>query len=276
MRKSIVNSGLKSLLLVALVADGVALRAAEAADKWYASVTCGEQASRDLIVPAATTKEEIVQLLHPAEFVRTDSEAELICAVGIQDWKLGGASIALLETQKFKKNIYGGADSGLVSLYLSIVEQPTKGKPLVIKATLEKPFLLPSEDEEFKSLDTAAYELNDGHFAFGLRTTQHFTYGGGGGANEYLQLFHFEQRQLSPILRTLVGSSSTTAGKWNEDGARDHSENDGGKALLQVLKTKTNSVFNLLKKNKRSKMTFRWDGKKYKTSDKEILVDVNE
>ncbi|HJX84318.1 MAG TPA: hypothetical protein VJ723_08250, partial [Candidatus Angelobacter sp.] len=100
---------------------------------------------------------------------------------------------------------------------------------------------------------------------------------GGGGADEYLQLFRIRDGAVVPILSTLMKSTAMEAGEWRKDGTREHHDvgNDKG-AFIRVLKQKTNGFFDLEKYVSSGRHAiFHWNGNAYATSDPDPLKSVN-
>ncbi len=266
----------KLLLLIVLFFSKPLL----AADSWPPShLKCGEYA-KGIKLSGEIKKDDLLKLLHPKALFKSSDEVELVCALGTKEWKAGKGQIAVLETQNFKKNNFGGSDSGLAHIYLATIESPLPGQGIKLREQLSEPVELKTDREELESIDTAAYQMTEGHYAFGIRTITFFAYSGGGGSNSYLMLFHSTEKQISPILRTLVASSSTTAGDTDPDGTRDQSENEGGTAIIRVAKTQTSGMndFDKIVKGKKSnhEMKFVWNGKTYSSKDKEPIQDVND
>jgi hypothetical protein len=133
------------------------------------------------------------------------------------------------------------------------------------------------KDIRFDRFDLAAYQLTETETAFGLRTVKNVMYAGGGGADEYLELFRISDGVVVPILSTLMISTALEAGEWRKDGTREHHDVGSGKgAFIRVLKVKSNGFFDFEKYVSAGKHAiFHWNGKAYATSDPDPLKSVN-
>jgi hypothetical protein len=118
------------------------------------------------------------------------------------------------------------------------------------------------------AFDFADYRLNEYETAFGLRSFLYTTYIGGGGMDEFLELFRVKDGVIRPILRTLIGSSNVVKGE---------ERGDPKGAVIQVLATKTKGMFDLKKSVRGGRSAiFRWNGRVYETHDPEPVECVNE
>ena len=159
------------------------------------------------------------------------------------------------------------------SLYLGVFLYDTAGKSCSPKATGS--FELEYR-QELSSLDLAFYRLSASTIAFGVRTKTYFMYGGGGGMNQDISLYIVDDSSVVQVMSTPLASSSMTAGQWNDDGTRDHSDNgDDAEATFAMLKSSSNGYFDILKSRDTKKAIYKWNGSTYETAGADPVENVN-
>jgi hypothetical protein len=182
-----------------------------------------------------------------------------------------GNTALLLVYQTYKKNRFGGYDSSDLLVQIGVL---SGGEEPRWVATTSSPIEL--EQASIVALDFAPYRVTPELTAFGMRWEQHFMYAGGGGINQYLELFIINRGAVTPILSTLMSSGSLIAGAWHEDKTRDHLEQGSEtSATISILKTMTLGHFDLLKKHGKGQATLKWDGHRYVLKGKEPVQNVN-
>ena len=76
--------------------------------------------------------------------------------------------------------------------------------------------------ERWERFDLAAYRLSDGPPALGLRGGWSEGYSGGGAFYSALYLFELRGDALRQVLATEISMYRDIAGRWNDDGTREH------------------------------------------------------
>ena len=257
------------LLPLALPTRG---QAAGAAD-WKSRVTCTPSpVAKDFPLPTGVDQDRLIRELHPAPLLDTPDSVERSCSVLVRPWKAKpDHAIVVLETAVFEA---AHASEANRSLRIGLFALPITGESHAL-AKSEEPTAMESWSE-VTFLDFAPYRITPDTTAFGVRLTRNFMYAGGGGMNETLYLFRVRDATIEPILTTLIRSSSITAGEWNDDGTRDHSENGSDDpAVLSVAKNKTQGFFDLKKSLHGKSVVFRWKGSTYQAKGKDPVEDVN-
>jgi hypothetical protein len=220
---------------------------------------------------------EVIGKLHPAPFINGPNVYELQCGLLVKAWKYSANGfIAVFETAVLHPSGAGGAEEEYRTISVGLVTVAPDGNSVSVGPRTAQPYRL-EKDIRFDRFDLAAYQLTESETAFGLRTLKNTMYAGGGGADEYLELFRINDGVVTPILSTLMKSTALEAGEWHKDGTREHHDvgNDKG-AFLRVLKVKSNGFFDLEKYLSNGKHAiFHWNGKTYATSDPDPLKSVN-
>ncbi len=223
-------------------------------------------------LPPWISQQDVVKKLHPSPILDSDESFERICGILAHELSSQpGNTAVFLVYQQYSKNRSGGYMSSDLQVEVGIVSQDEK--PRWIASTSE-PIQL--KDAKISALDAASYQVTPKTTAFGIRWQQSFGYAGGGGANQYLDLFIVDREVVKPVMSTLIWSSSLTAGEWHKDGTRDHWEHGSTTpAKLSVLKTKTGGYFDLLKKRGKRQAILKWDGEQYVLKGKDPVPNVN-
>src|SRR5260370_24943646 len=195
----------------------------------------------------------------------------------VKRWKYApNGFIAVFEAAVLQPSGAGGASEEYRTLSVGLVTVAKDGNSVSVDARTAQPYRL-EQDVRFDRFDLAAYQLTESETAFSLRTVKNTMYAGGGGADEYLELFRLKDGAVVPILSTLMKSTALVAGEWRNDGTREHHDvgNDKG-AFIRVLKQKTNGCFDLEKYVSSGKHAiFHWNGQVYTTRDPDPLKSVN-
>jgi hypothetical protein len=220
---------------------------------------------------------EVIGKLHPTPLINSPNVYELECGLLVKPWKYSpNGFIAVFETAVLKPSGSGGASEEYRTLSVGLVTVAKDGNSVAVDARTAQPYRL-EQEVRFDRFDLAAYQLTESETAFGLRTIKNTMYAGGGGADEYLELFRINNGVVVPILSTLMISTALEAGEWRKDGTREHHDvgNEKG-AFIRVLKVKSNGFFDLEKYLSNGKHAiFHWNGKAYATTDPDPLKSVN-
>jgi len=225
------------------------------------------------VLPASITREAIIQKLHPTPLLDSNEEFEKICGIPARELpsQMGNTAVFLVY-QRYTKNLHGGYDSSDLLVQIGVLAQGEKPSWV---ATTSSPIQL--KESTIAGLDFAPYRVTPELTAFGIRCDRHFMYAGGGGANQYLELFIVNGGTVTPILSTLMKSSSITAGEWHKGQTRDHWQHGSRtSATISILKTLTLGHFDLLKKQGKRQATLKWDGNRYVLKGKDPIQDVND
>ncbi|MFT3841514.1 MAG: hypothetical protein QM723_31285 [Myxococcaceae bacterium] len=222
-------------------------------------------------------EEFVLGELHHAPMIDTAEQAEKLCRLTARAYdKKARLWVGAVETAVLTPSGAGGYVVGPRTVVLGLFKFGDEA--LVTVAKTETPVTL-AQDEAFTGFDLAAFKLDEKKKAFGFRSRRNVAYAGGGGTNEKLWLFRDTDAAegLALVFEALMASHSTTAGDWHPDHTRDHQENDGGSAVIQVAKTKTGGVFDWDKVvlATRKKATYRWTGKRFETKDADPVEDQN-
>ncbi len=222
-------------------------------------------------------QEEVISKLHPAPLIKSPNVYELECGLLVKPWKYSpNGFIAVFETTVLKPSGSGGASEEYRTISVGLITVAKDGNSVSVDARTAQPYRL-EQDVRFDRFDLAAYQLSATETAFGLRTVKNTMYAGGGGADEYLELFRVKDGAVVPILSTLMKSTALIAGEWRNDGTREHHDaGDEKGAFIRVLKVKTNGFFDFEKYVSSGKHAiFHWNGKAFATSDPDPLESVN-
>jgi hypothetical protein len=243
-------------------------------------VTCSDSpmyAQSNMSAAIMNRQTEVISKLHPAPLIKTPNTYELECGLLVKPWKYSpNGFIAVYETAVLHPSGAGGAEEEYRTLSVGLVTVAKDERSVSVDARTAAPCRL-EKDVRFDRFDLAAYQLTETETAFGLRTIKNVMYAGGGGADEYLELFRTKDGAVVPILSTLMVSTALEAGEWRKDGTREHHDVGNGKgAFIRVLKVKTNGFFDFEKYISSGKHAiFHWNGKAYATSDPDPLKSVN-
>jgi len=218
--------------------------------------------------------QKIIRMLRPEKPGTTGEDTDSCALLLVKDWKSHkGQFIAAMDWVTFKPATSPGGVDDQHTGYIGVFTYDSNGKSFSLRASGTFPL---EYGQELSDLDLAYYRLRAGTIAFGVRTLHNFGYAGGGGMNEDLILFIAEDSAVVEVLSTCMASSSMTAGSWNDDGTRDHSENGSETvATLAMLKSSSGGYFDILKTRDDDKAVFRWNGSTYETSDTDPVEDVN-
>lgn len=233
-------------------------------------VSNGEESQ---VLPASISREAIIQKLHPAPLLDSDDEFERVCGILTRELPFQrGNTVVFLVYQSHTKNRFGGYDSGDLLVRIGVLAQGEKPDWVAVTSSP-----IPLKDAVSVALDFALYRMTPELTAFGLRWDRNFMYAGGGGTNEYLELFVVKGGEVTPVLSTLMRSSSLTAGKWHRDGSREHlTQGSQAAATISVLKTLSHGHFDLLKKQGGRQAVLKWDGNRYALTGKDPVQNVND
>ncbi|MGE3611128.1 MAG: hypothetical protein AB7I27_16170 [Bacteriovoracaceae bacterium] len=246
--------------------------ATSSTDKWYDRAECEFSTAWDKDkVPEWLKTEDVIKQLHPAPLINLPNKKEISCGVRLRLWK-NSEYIAIYKTSTVIPSGFGGYKNLNNDIYLGLVIKEEKGTKFIAKTGKPLSLVL---DEDLDRLDLAKYQLNESEVAMGVRTLRRSTYIGGGGSNEYLYLFRVSSGDFKQIFYSLMSSEALVGGEWKEDGTRAKIEVGQKPAVINVLKEKTNGFFNLEKKAGKAIMIFKYDGKMYSSTDKEIIQDKN-
>jgi hypothetical protein len=261
------------ILLMALPTRALAKRPPKASYK--ESIQCDWMVPKGKdseVLPASITREAVLEKLHPAPLLDSDEDFERVCGILARELPAQPGRIAVvLVSQRFTQNQFGGLNSSDVRVQIGVLAE---GEQPGWIATTTAPIHLP--EASLVELDFARYRVAPDVTAFGLRWQRHFMYAGGGGMNQFLELFLVNGATVAPILSTLMRSSSITAGAWRKDKTRDHRERGSETAAtISILKTMTLGHFDLLKKHGKKQAALKWNGDGYALMGKDPVEDVN-
>jgi hypothetical protein len=240
------------------------------------TIQCAEYLPRGKdspLLPASMTREALIQKLHPTPLLDSDEEFERICGILARELpsQVGNTAVFLVY-QRYTKNRFGGYHSSDLLVQIGILAHADKPRWV---ATTSSPIHL--KEASIRALDVAPYRVTPELTAFGMRWDRHFMYAGGGGVNQYLELFIVDGDVVTPILSTLMRSGSLLAGAWHKDGTRDHKEHGADiRTTISILKTMTLGHFDLLKKQGKRRAILKWDGNRYVLDGKEPVQNVND
>jgi hypothetical protein len=228
-----------------------------------------DRAGRREMPPAIQTRQsELMQQLHPANLLMERRKIERGCMPAAQAWPhRANLYLVPFETMVREQKRGGGEKEASRSLAIALVRVSGDGACLSVIAKTAQPLERKGE-LELDHFDFAPYRLNAHETAFGLRSFFNTAYVGGGGRDEVLELFRVKDGVIEPILWTLVASSSFR-----------HGEQDGDPkgAVIRVLPTKTNGVFDLKKRVRGGGAAiFRWNGHAYETHNPEPVECLND
>jgi hypothetical protein len=266
------------IVLAVACSAPVFVQAAPAEVKWYSGVNCENKAlTSQYPLPDALSREALVRALLGRALVTSETELEFACNVFGKPWKSQDQAtlVVFVETSLFHRTANGkGASESNHQLRIGVYRQQPQGRyDLVAKTSRGVDF---RDQADVSSLDFAPYKLTPSEYAFGVRMSRNYMYGGGGGTNVYLDLYRVQASDVRPVLSTLMSSSSMTAGDWHKNGTRDHSFNgDDRTAEISVLTTTTGGVFDWRKKKGRKFAVFKWTGEDFQTRGRDPVEDVN-
>lgn len=225
------------------------------------------------VLPASISREAIIQKLHPAPLLESDDEFERVCGVLARKLPFQrGNTAVFLVYQSHTKNRSGGYDSGDPLVQIGVFAQGEKPDWVAVTSSP-----IPLKDAVSVALDFAPYRMTPELTAFGLRWDRNFMVAGGGGTNQYLELFVVKGGEVTPVLSTLMRSSSVTAGEWHKDKTREHLVHGSQTgATISVLKTLSHGHFDLLKKQGGRQAVLKWDGNRYALTGKDPVQNVND
>ena len=220
-------------------------------------------------LPTGLKKEELIKSLHPAPLLPNKADAtgkypegEVLVGVGAKPWKyLPDTRIVILETKKYVLNEVGGVNEKDHALSLAVIKQTPNSSTFTVIAKTSEPIKFEKEFH-FNRFDLAAYKLNETDYAFGLRRCV-VNFGTGYiDSYEALDLFRLSDENIEQIFSAAV---------WRGHfGIRDEREDFSRSAIISVAPEKTNGYFNLIKRFGKAKpAVFKWDGKKYQTTNKD-------
>jgi hypothetical protein len=253
-----------------------ALARAQAEPEWYSRASCRDhyRAPAGDLLPAELPKQVVLRDLMEKPLARTRKELEMVCSVEARAWKSQRplTFVVVVAIAPFRSADESVIEEGEHQLRLGVYRQQPDGRLQLVARTAQPAPL--GEDESFSSLDLAPYKLTATEYAFGVRSLRHFIWPGGGGDNEYLQVFRVQGNAIRPILSTLMKSAYERNGEMIEPGMWEKvSDGDEQGAEISVLKTRTRGIFNWKIKAGRSSTVIRWQGDSYESA--QVVADVN-
>jgi len=244
--------------------------------RWYAhllSPSSGDDSSTmaENPLPPGISRETLIRDLWKRPIIPSDSEVEIGCSFYAGQWESQNVPTFLVF---FETAVYYRHQS-IESKRMLRIGMYRQGSDSTLALVAEAEPIEFEDQEQIQNLDFAPYRLSEREFAFGIRWYRNIPYAGGGGSSESLTLFRVEDSVISPILQTLMSSSSMTAGEWYEDGSREHFDNDGGTAIISVSKSKTGGFFDLNKVSDDKSAVFKWNGEQYELQGEDPVTEVN-
>ena len=208
-------------------------------------------------------KEDLIKALHPKTNIAANSnQMEVVVGIGAKPWRyLSDAQIVVLETDVRAKNNFGGTDSLYRNLSIAIITTSPSSSTFTIVAKTKDPFRL-KEGSQFNKYDLAPYRLSEAEYGFGLRECVISTGTGFIESFESLNLFKLSDSNIARVLSTPIYYENAPL-RGGGEGVKEI-------ATISISSMKTNGYFNLIKNaGKNKSAVFYWDGKVYKTEDKD-------